>query len=449
MSKISTTSHSAIDNFFQERHYKEIKEFYLQPIVFAPALSSSRALALLHFAPLTIGSFKIRVDNSMEKIIEPQMASTEKPSNPFTLTDVNIFPPASVDLSYEQYEKLRFFYYFMLHNINHAVPILEEAILTKHCVFGSLFNPVDKFCSALFKDVKVPQQIKEGICHLLVVPIVGLEKEQKIDWRTVDSAIECMQNLLNPHKSSRPLPPAKEIVEGDLLLDLYTRAPNAISKTKLEVKLHTLPEVKEGAVIAAIKNTCEKVDADESKVSCVLAKDCRYATEISWKVYLEYAYVPSILAIIHEKLRLQDLVQANIALFCEEAKDMERGKGKYAKLLEQALTTGSAQRDVNYENLRLLGESIAKLLVGQYVLFQVKNLQLYEAFPGSSEGNLSAERARMLSNKKIAKESRGCGLDKYGVWSGKKKQTLKTRAIIYKQRTFSAWPTRLLSRIVH
>ena len=384
---------------FGEKDYKEIKKFYLQPILKRlknglEEFESEEGLALLHFSPITLSPFLISTDCSLSSFTKENFdAHHGKPPSPpsLILKEIKISPPTSLSLSREQYDKLHFFHVLMLHMINSATIILLEAILLKKTIFGTLFDEVvgmagksksginSGFKGTIFNDFEVPS-IKDpmDLCGILVVPSIKATEsmEAEVDWKTVENSIEFMRNMIKVC-SKLPVGSGVKLREGDLLI--YPASFKAVSILSINASdknssaiIFTLPETKEAAFIQ--HSGTEKMDSEESKIGEISIESIApFATGIPAKVYLGYVYVPSMLIIINEKYRFQELAEENIQTFmsgCDsDPAVLKAAAGLYADYLEEAFTAGHAQRGVANDRLFLLGKAVAICIVSHYVSF--------------------------------------------------------------------------------
>jgi ribonuclease-3 len=77
-------------------------------------------------------------------------------------------------------------------------------------------------------------------------------------------------------------------------------------------------------------------------------------------------------------------------------------------LLDQALTDPTASSTANYERLEFVGDAVVKLAAGEF---------LYKQYPGVSEGELSAIRSILVSDRLLAHIAKSYGIDRYLILS--------------------------------
>lgn len=77
-------------------------------------------------------------------------------------------------------------------------------------------------------------------------------------------------------------------------------------------------------------------------------------------------------------------------------------------LLDRALTDPTASPTLNYERLEFVGDAVVKLAAGEF---------LYRQYPESAEGELSAIRSILVSDRLLAQIAKSYGIDRYLVLS--------------------------------
>ncbi|HEY9699813.1 MAG TPA: ribonuclease III domain-containing protein [Trichocoleus sp.] len=77
-------------------------------------------------------------------------------------------------------------------------------------------------------------------------------------------------------------------------------------------------------------------------------------------------------------------------------------------LLDLALIDPTASAELNYDRLEFVGDAVVKLAAAEY---------LYAAYPGSSEGELSAVRSILVSDRMLAQIADAYSIDRYLVMS--------------------------------
>lgn len=77
-------------------------------------------------------------------------------------------------------------------------------------------------------------------------------------------------------------------------------------------------------------------------------------------------------------------------------------------LLDLALTDPTASPTANYERLEFVGDAVVKLAAGEF---------LYQQYPDVAEGELSAIRSILVSDRLLAQIARAYGIDRYLILS--------------------------------
>ncbi|WP_088894483.1 ribonuclease III [Leptolyngbya ohadii] len=77
-------------------------------------------------------------------------------------------------------------------------------------------------------------------------------------------------------------------------------------------------------------------------------------------------------------------------------------------LLDRALTDPTASPTANYERLEFVGDAVVKLTAGEF---------LYQQYPDVSEGELSAIRSILVSDRLLAQIAQAYGIDRYLILS--------------------------------
>ncbi len=383
-------------------------EFSLHPVEMSPGvpcgkLSSTLGVLLPPDLLPELDDFSLSAVNYglEENLVLSQMASAEARSSPSAVVRVRLPKErrARISLTREEYQRARFFYLFMLHITNGALTLFIEAIAHGALRFGPLF---DKLCPHAEEDSLILAsnpglKLDNDSARLLVLPLIHQSNPPNIDWATIALAI----SFVSTHMSRRSVPLSRP-QQGDLLLDPRSNSPSlflgidpdvtasTIMKTTAEgqtetyaehfrarygldltpdkklIKVHMLPSVKEGAVVHDDgKASAAKKHADKEKLphgkqegDLYFPEELCQPTGLRWETYMEYVYVPSLLAVMNEKSRFVDVAQ-------ELLKRVPGLKvsAKFVSLVERAFTCRSAQREVDYERLELLGDAIAKYLV--------------------------------------------------------------------------------------
>jgi len=351
------TDEKYIDNkgLCHEIMCKESNDLYLQAISIVDEISNvkvSECLGILHSVPLSLSSFKINVTDMFNTNLELKTQS---------INIVTINPPILIKVTVQQFQYLRFFYYFMLHLINNAMTLFIEGILNNHFNFFRIFldlnipNPN----STIFEDLDI-NPINNNTCHLLIVPLIDTGKE--INWEIINSAATCIKDLVKEY--------FKEEIKNypkinDVILNYETNAPEVVlSKRSAIVKVHKLDGVREAAYMITNVNP-----NDKDKNKNVYLESCRLVTGVDWRTYIHYQYVPSILTILNEKRFYQELTAKLLIPCVGDNSIFEERKGLCNELLENAFTVPNAQRGLNYERLELLGDAILEHIVVHYVPF--------------------------------------------------------------------------------
>lgn len=109
---------------------------------------------------------------------------------------------------------------------------------------------------------------------------------------------------------------------------------------------------------------------------------------------------PAMLADPRRQRQLQQLVQ-KLGL-------PERCAVKW-QLLDLALIHPTASAEANYERLEFVGDAVVKLAAGEF---------LYETYPTVAEGNLSAIRSILVSDRTLAEIADSYGLERYLIMAG-------------------------------
>lgn len=335
---------------------------YLQVISISsdkPDMPTHESLGILNSVPLNISPFKIAVTDRFDAA-----SITESAAQSISL--VAIKAPTFVQLTAEQYQHLRFFYFLMLHMVNNAMTLFVEGILASHYWFGGLFLDFVKLSQKISKDDQRRiyedldiDPVKSETCHLLIVPLIESADGRQIHWEVISTASSRMHELVRSYLTAEMRGESKA---GDVVLDWETRVPEVVlQESNSAVKVWKLGGVKEAAYVMF-----NAFAGDKAKVEVTSPNSSKLATGVNWQMYINYEYVPSILSIINEKRFYQDMT-AQLLVSCVQHPFFKERQKLCADLLESAFTTPHAQRGHNYERLELLGDSILEHIVIHYV----------------------------------------------------------------------------------
>jgi len=365
---------------------ENLTEFEVQPIVFKPFVQDEtgnmQTLGFL-YPKLSRANFAyIQKSSQISHNYYDYLNSLnlkEEYQLHMKFTDLENFNRQDYKLTKVEYQKLRFFYVFMLHMVNHKIPEFMEAIVSSHFAFADIFKGFLKNSSSL-RD-KYP--INNTDEFLIIVPLINKINSKKginnytiinkkfefeIEWEIIENAINVMKSILNSLKTIN-----EDLSNSTKLSKAYDIL---LSSKKVPVILNVLyDKIQEDG--KGVVSTLPKINEEKDAVKQYYFKIDILNTRIPANLYFLYLKIEEMLDIVNngqdrEELRVKCLADENIQLFKKYIgdDDFDKNRDKYYKILKNAITTKSAIRPgANCEKLALLGGAISKLVISQYVFF--------------------------------------------------------------------------------